>query len=126
MAELTLTRTRIKDGIWQGELRVTGDDNHQPKIEILHLNESLGGLEVVEDSDNPGHFVARAPIPAHYLTDGVQTFLVMDASTNTRIDAFTIITGQLMDDDIRAELDLLRAELDMLKRAFRRHCVETT
>jgi hypothetical protein len=27
---------------------------------------------------------------------------------------------------LRAEVDLLRAELDMLKRAFRRHCVETT
>jgi hypothetical protein len=30
-----------------------------------------------------------------------------------------------MEEDIRAELDLLRAELDLLKRAFRRHCVET-
>jgi hypothetical protein len=30
-----------------------------------------------------------------------------------------------MEDDLRAEVDLLRAELDMLKRAFRRHCLET-
>ena len=30
-----------------------------------------------------------------------------------------------LDDDIRAEVDLLRAELDMLKSAFRRHSVET-
>ena len=28
--------------------------------------------------------------------------------------------------DLRAEMDLMRAELDMLKRAFRRHCVETS
>jgi hypothetical protein len=30
-----------------------------------------------------------------------------------------------LDEDIRAEVDLLRAELDLLKRAFRRHCSET-
>ena len=28
-------------------------------------------------------------------------------------------------EDIRAELSLVRDELDLLKRAFRRHCVET-
>jgi hypothetical protein len=39
--------------------------------------------------------------------------------------AFAIVTGEPLDDDIRAELDLLRAELEMLKRAFRRHCLET-
>ena len=38
----------------------------------------------------------------------------------------TIVTGVAMEDDVRAEIDLLRAELDMLKRAFRRHCLETT
>jgi len=27
---------------------------------------------------------------------------------------------------MRVEMDLLRAELDMLKRAFRRHCLETS
>jgi len=42
-----------------------------------------------------------------------------------KLGHFTIITGVAMEDDIRAEMDLLRAELDMLKRAFRRHCLET-
>jgi hypothetical protein len=30
-----------------------------------------------------------------------------------------------LEEDIRAEVSLLRAELDLLKRAFRRHCAET-
>ena len=37
-----------------------------------------------------------------------------------------MITGEPLGDDIRAEVELLRAELDMLKRAFRRHCLETS
>jgi hypothetical protein len=45
--------------------------------------------------------------------------------TGETLAHFTIITGVPMEDDLRAEVDLLRAELDMLKRAFRRHCVET-
>ena len=35
------------------------------------------------------------------------------------------LAGEALAHDIRAEIDLLRAELDMLKRAFRRHCLET-
>ncbi|MDA8740151.1 hypothetical protein N9M73_03340 [Rhodobacteraceae bacterium] len=38
---------------------------------------------------------------------------------------FTLIGGDLVDQDLRAEIDLLRAELDLLKRAFRRHCADT-
>ena len=39
---------------------------------------------------------------------------------------FTLMAGDAVADDLRAEVELLRAELDMLKRAFRRHCLETT
>ena len=38
---------------------------------------------------------------------------------------FTVIAGVPLDEDVRAEISLLRAELDLLKRAFRRHCAET-
>jgi hypothetical protein len=55
----------------------------------------------------------------------VQTFLITDADSDEMLDTITLISGEVLADDIRAELDLLRAELDMLKRAFRRHCVET-
>jgi hypothetical protein len=65
------------------------------------------------------------PIPAEALSEGVQTFLIREAASGDKLAHFTIITGVVMEDDIRAEMDLLRAELDMLKRAFRRHCLET-
>lgn len=37
-----------------------------------------------------------------------------------------IADGEALGDDMRVEIELPRAELDMLKRAFRRHCVETS
>ena len=45
--------------------------------------------------------------------------------TGDTLDSISIITGEVLSDDIRAEMNLLRAELDMLKKAFRRHCIET-
>jgi hypothetical protein len=67
----------------------------------------------------------RVPIPPQVLNEGVQTFLIRDRDNGETLAHFTIITGVAMEDDLRAEVDLLRSELDMLKRAFRRHCVET-
>jgi hypothetical protein len=55
----------------------------------------------------------------------VQTFLIRNRDTGETMQHFTVITGVAMEDDLRAEVDLLRSELDMLKRAFRRHCLET-
>jgi len=37
-----------------------------------------------------------------------------------------IADGEALGDDMCVEIELPRAELDMLKRAFRRHCVETS
>ena len=42
------------------------------------------------------------------------------------LDSFALMSGDALSYDIRAEMTLLREELDMLKRAFRRHCLETT
>jgi hypothetical protein len=52
----------------------------------------------------------------------VQTVLVR--SGGETLAQFTLIAGEPADQDIRAELGLLRAELDLLKRAFQRHARE--
>jgi len=67
----------------------------------------------------------RLPIPAAILSEGVQTILFRDPASGETLARLTRVTGVPLEEDLRAELDLLRAELDMLKRAFRRHCVET-
>ena len=51
--------------------------------------------------------------------------MILDRSEERVLASFSIVAGDALAEDIRAELSLLRAELDMLKKAFRRHCVET-
>jgi hypothetical protein len=96
-----------------------------PALEVVLLGSVLPGLSVTASPDRPDTWAVRLPIPAEVLSEGVQTFLIQDKAKAETLAHFTIITGVAMEDDMRAEIDLLRAELDMLKRAFRRHCVET-
>ncbi len=124
MPELTLTKTRIQAGVGEGMLVAEGPGNIRPEIDVEHLGEKLAGVEITEDGEVDKVWQVRVPIPSDLLSEGVQTFLIVDAKTGDRLDSFTIDTGQPLEDDIRAEVDLLRAELDMLKRAFRRHCLE--
>lgn len=125
MSELKLTKTRLFEGVWEGFLTSASMDNLQPELEVSHLNEPVLGLELTEDREN-GHWVVRVPIPVETLSDGVQTFVIRDKRTGDELNAFSVLAGEALADDIRAEVTLLREELDMLKRAFRRHCVETS
>jgi len=122
MSDAKLVKTRLRAGVWEGVLSgVSG----QPLLEVMHLEAPVAGTSVVEIAGRPGSFAVRVPVPVEALSEGVQTFLIRDAVSGNKLGHFTIITGVAMEDDIRAEMDLLRAELDMLKRAFRRHCLET-
>ena len=76
--------------------------------------------------DKPGGWLLRIPVPPEMIRDGVQTFLITDSKTNHTLGSFALLAGEALGDDIRAEVALLRDELDMLKRAFRRHCLETS
>lgn len=118
-----LTGARISAGRWQAELAVPPDEA-APSIEVWHLETRLDGVEVGAPVA-PGRFPVSVPIPAGLLSDGVQTFLVREGATGATLGHFTIVTGVPLEGDLRAEIDLLRAELDLLKKAFRRHCVES-
>lgn len=119
MSEWQLSTSRIKQGVWRGQLQ--GGEG-EPSIEVLHLNEPLADVAV---SEMDGAWYAELLIPVETIGDGVQTFLVLNKSTGEKLGQFSLIAGEALGDDLRVEVDLLRAELDMLKRAFRRHCVET-
>jgi len=123
MDGVSLTKTRIRAGVWEGVLHA---DIPQPGLEVRLNDAALPGLTVIPLPDRTGEWLVKVPIPASVLSEGVQTFLIRARASGETLAHFTIITGVAMEDDLRAEIDLLRAELDMLKRAFRRHCVETT
>ena len=122
MTQLLLTKTRIRAGIWEG---VLSGPTTAPVVEVQLLDAVLPGVTVLPVPERAGDWALRVPIPASVLNDGVQTFLIRDKSSGETLAHFSIITGVAMEDDLRAEVDLLRAELDMLTRAFRRHCLET-
>ncbi len=124
MSKLTLTKTRLIEGVWEGVLTHEGSGNYQPDIQVTHLQEDIPGVEVREHPDE-GLWVVRVPIPAEKISDGVQTFLIRDRKTGDTLESFALMSGDALSYDIRAEVTLLREELDMLKRAFRRHCLET-
>jgi hypothetical protein len=120
MSSFRVSHSVLKDGVWSA---VLSGGSGVPRLEVLHLDAPVADVAIAE---TPEGWKVDVPIPAEAISDGVQTFVVRDVTANDKLTDFTLIAGEALDDDIRAEVDLLRAELDMLKRAFRRHCVETS
>ncbi|WP_135505976.1 hypothetical protein [Roseovarius aestuariivivens] len=125
MKNWTLTKTRLFEGVWEGVLTPEGDmPSGKPEIAVTHLQEAVPGVELIEKPDEK-LWVLRVPIPADRIADGVQTFLITESTTGETLGSFALLSGDALSYDIRAEVTLLREELDLLKRAFRRHCLET-
>jgi len=115
---------RLFEGVWEGALYRNGTGDNAPNIEVTWQLQKVDGVEVTELKNGTG-WILRVPVPTHAIADGVQTFLINDADTSTTLGQFCLVAGEELGYDIRAEVALLREELDMLKRAFRRHCLET-
>jgi hypothetical protein len=124
MSSYSLTKTRFKDGIWEG-LLIAQEAGAPPEVSVRLRDRDVTGVTVIQTGKET-EFVLRIPVPIEAVGDGVQTFLISDMTDDSDLGSFSLIAGEVLDDDIRTEVDLLRAELDMLKRAFRRHCLETT
>lgn len=124
MSNLVLTKTKLQQGRWEGILS-GATASSAPKLSVTHQGTQVQDVSVTEISDTNTFAVAIA-IPAEAIADGMQTLLVQDASDDTKLATITLMAGEALGDDLQVEVDLLRAELDMLKRAFRRHCLETS
>ncbi|RVV98046.1 hypothetical protein EKE94_11320 [Mesobaculum littorinae] len=127
MTELLVTKTRLIAGVWEGRLQRLGAaaDAPAPELSVTYRDQVLRDVDLRPHPDTPEIWALRAPIPAEALSDGVQTFMIVDRQTGERVADFAVAAGEALAGDLRAELDLLRSELDLLKRAFRRHCRDT-
>ena len=123
MSTLTMTPTKMRRGVW--ERIISNTQAGVPQVNVIHLNKPVPGHELAEHK-NENLWLLQVPVPKDAIADGVQTFIISDAIDGTQLGHFTLIAGEALGDDIRVEMELLCAELDMLKRTFRRHCVETT
>lgn len=121
MTDLTLTKTRLIAGVWEGALSGAGDE--KPVLRALHLGEPIAEVDVSQ-GDAPGVWHVRLTVPAKLISDGVQTVIFCDGDDRV-LGSFALLSGEAMSEDIRAEIALLRSELDMLKQSFRRHCNES-
>lgn len=124
MTSLILTKTKMRQGIWEGLLTGAPKDT-PPKLDVVHQGTQVPDV-TVNALDTGEGFAVCVPIPQEAIADGMQTILISDATSDERLASITLMAGEALGDDLRVEVDLLRAELDMLKRAFRRHCLETS
>jgi hypothetical protein len=120
-----LTPTRLRAGVWEGELRSRDGGSTLPAIAVTLRDQPLDTLRITSVDGAAGRWLIRVLIPSEHLSDGVQTFLIRNLDSGATLGSFSIVAGAPLDEDLRAEIELLRAELDMLKQAFRRHCRET-
>lgn len=123
MSTLQLTKTKMQQGVWEGI--VTQSGSGVPQVEVTHQGKVLDEVKLVQDPQEK-RWILSVPVPRDAIADGVQTLLIRDKVAGDLIGHVTLLAGEDLGGDIRAEMDLLRAELDMLKRAFRRHCLETS
>ena len=124
MPAYELTKTVMRPGVWHGVLTAKDRGAEAPEVAVTHLGQKVEGVTIAPQ-ETAGHWRLEVPIPPEAVADGVQTLLISEAESGAELGHVTLIAGEALGDDIRAEMDLLRAELDMLKRAFRRHCRET-
>jgi len=121
MSELTLVKTRLFAGVWEGELSGAGED--APNLHVTHQDQTLDDVTLTRD-DARNIWRVSIAIPKQLISDGVQTFVIYDAD-NTVLNSFSLAAGDALAEDIRVEIALLRSELDMLKQSFRNHCRDT-
>ncbi|TDK46845.1 hypothetical protein [Antarcticimicrobium luteum] len=124
MSDLTLTKIRLRNRRWEGRLTGAPAGGPRPEIAVTYLDTPVTGV-VLSEGPEAGSWDLIVTIPDEAVTDGVHCFVILDAASGAKLSDFAVIAGEAITDDLRAEVELLRAELDMLKRAFRRHCLET-
>ncbi|MDO5529777.1 MAG: hypothetical protein Q4F71_10280 [Paracoccus sp. (in: a-proteobacteria)] len=114
----------LQGGIWSGLL---SREVPPAAIHLVHAAEIVGTAQITAEG---GAYRIDAAIPAARLSDGMQTFLLVEQqgeASDARADSgapvmarLHILAGRPLDQDMKAEIELLRAELDLLKREFRR------
>ena len=121
MSKMKLTKSRLQGAVWEGLLWA---DDAEPVVEVMYMQRPIKDMQL-QPTQTAGEYALRISLPHQMMSDGVHTALITDGAAGNILERITVMAGDALAEDIRAEMDLLRAELDLLKQAFRRHCVET-
>ena len=120
MTDYNIINSQIRNGIWEAEL--VGGSDAPPAFTISHQDQAIEGIAWTKDASRDVWRV-KAPIPPAMINDGLQTLVVCDDRGNM-LTSFSLLAGDALAGDLRAEIELLRSELEILKKAFRAHCAE--
>ena len=117
----TLTPVRLSGGRYEGLLTSAQGAG----IEAVFEGRVVAVASVSQDPQRPDGWRVACDLPAEVIGRGVSVIALRSVASGEVLDRITLMSGAPLDEDIRAEVALLRDELEMLKRAFRRHCAET-
>ncbi|UFS65334.1 hypothetical protein LO749_01860 [Paracoccus denitrificans] len=118
----------LKGGIWQGVLH---RDAPPGRLVLVHMGSRLAEARVNPEPE--GGWAVDVAIPAERLSDGVQSFLLLEDGGAEgepphpgarHLASLTLVAGALLDGDLHAELSLMRSELELLKKELRRLAAE--
>jgi hypothetical protein len=117
MADESLVKLSLEAGRYRGELIAS----HDTGIEAVHQGRVVAAARLTRSAEDAARVLVSVDLPADVLSDGVQVVAFRSTVTGAVLDRITLLAGDALDEDLRAEVGLLRDELEMLKRAFRRH-----
>jgi len=109
-----LTHCELRNGIWSGRLEGSAD---APNVIATYQGVEIADMSVPPISGDI--WSLELPLPLEMLSDGVHSCLI-SFETGEKIGDFTVIAGEVLAGDLRAEIARLRAELDLLKTVVRR------
>ncbi|MCJ1903040.1 MULTISPECIES: hypothetical protein [Paracoccus] len=114
----------LKSGIWQG---VIHRDAQPGRLVLVHMGSRVAEARLTAEA--PGRWRVAAAIPAERLSEGAQSFLLVEDGGAEgepprpgacRLASLTLVAGEILDGDLHAELSLMRGELELLKKELRR------
>ncbi|WBU57125.1 hypothetical protein [Paracoccus sediminicola] len=113
----------LKAGIWSGLLHRAAPP---ARVRLFHRGAPVAPAGITAAGESSWRIEAELPVSS--LSEGMQSFaLVADTGQGEgtgpdaeRLAELSLLAGEPLEMDLRAELDLIRAELDLLKREFRR------
>jgi len=116
MAKAQIVNSRLQAGQWKADL--LGHGSTAPDLVVVFGNQTQPPIDqTYEPARDIWHL--HLPLPAGMVTDGIHTCLLQTTAGETLFQ-LTLSAGEVLADDLRAQIGLLRAELELLKSAFRK------
>lgn len=121
--DLTFEDHGLNNGVWKGRL---GGSAAPARICVTLLGRVVSETRLEEDG--AGLWKVAVPLPSSMISGGVHSFALMADSSESgaslspvarKLAVLSLIAGEALEDDLRAEIQLLRGEVELLKAAIR-------